>query len=232
MKINGTYTFDAPQDVVWDSLLDPVVLAAVMPGCEKLDKTDDGAYEGMLKIKVGPVQGSFNGKVELDDIDAPNGYTMKVDGRGAPGFVKATSSVSLEGKDDKTEMTYEADARVGGRIASVGQRLIDSSAKAIIKQSLEGLNKVVAARAVAAAGGGEVDSAPDGEAEGGDDSTNGAEPTAPAPKPAIEKPTQADFAKAVAREVAADLVPAKYRIPVIGGVIAVIAGLLWFFFSS
>ncbi len=252
MKINGTYTFDAPQDVVWESLLDPVVLAAVMPGCEKLDKTDDGTYEGVLKIKVGPVQGSFKGKVQLDNIDAPSGYTMNVDGRGAPGFVKATSSVSLEGKGDQTEMSYEADARVGGRIASVGQRLIDSSAKAIIKQSLEGLNKVVVARALAAAGGGDAtdedeaaaasdagagdaaadDGSTSGEAAQGADTPTPAERPAPLPMPEIEKPTQADFAKAVAKEVAADLIPPKYRIPVIGGIIAAIAGLLWFFFSS
>jgi carbon monoxide dehydrogenase subunit G len=210
------------------------VLAAVMPGCEKLDKTGDNTYEGTLKIKVGPVQGLFNGKVELDNIDAPNGYTMKVDGRGTPGFVQATSSVALAAKDDKTEMTYEADARVGGRIASVGQRLIESSAKAIIKQSLEGPNTMGGARAAAERGranesGGVGDGDGDAGAKGSAETEgNSAEP---APLPEIAKPTQADFAKAVAKEVAAGLIPPKYRLPVIGGVLAIIVGVIWFFLS-
>ncbi len=226
MKIDGTYTFDAPRDAVWEALLDPEVLASVMPGCEKLDKTGDNAYEGALKIKVGPVQGLFNGKVKLSDIDAPNGYTMKVDGRGAPGFVQADSTVALAEQGEQTEMTYGADAKVGGRIASVGQRLLDSSAKAIIKQSLEGLNTVVKARVAAQAGQGVVvDGAGDGDTDG--------EADAPAPveAPAYEKPSQADFAKAVAKEVASDLVPKQYRIPLVAGLIAALAAIFWFFFA-
>ena len=151
MKLVGDYRFNAPASEVWKALLDPVVLAAVMPGCEKLELVD-GAYVGDLNIRVGPVQGKFHGKVVLDDVVEEKGYTMTVDGRGAPGFVKAKAAVKLTPEGAETVMVYDADAQVGGRIASVGQRLIDSSARAIIKESLEGLNANVTARANAAEG--------------------------------------------------------------------------------
>jgi carbon monoxide dehydrogenase subunit G len=154
MKLAGEYTFDAPRDQVWKALFDPVILASVMPGCEKLDLVGDNAYEGVLKIKVGPVQGNFDGKIQLGDVDAPNSYSMDIDGRGAPGFVKATAKVFLEDAGGKTLLRYDSDAKIGGRIATVGQRLLDSSAKAITKQSLEGLAAVIQSRA----------STPEGEA--------------------------------------------------------------------
>ena len=182
MKLAGDYKFEAPVDEVWKALLDPVVLAAVMPGCEKLELVD-GAYVGELNIKVGPVQGKFQGKVTLSDVEEEQGYTMTVDGRGAPGFVKAKAAVKLTPVGDETTMEYDADAQVGGRIASVGQRLIDSSAKAIIKESLEGLNANVKARANVAEGQ---------EAE-------------------VIQASQAEFATKVAKEVAKDLVPPPVR---------------------
>jgi carbon monoxide dehydrogenase subunit G len=182
VKFSGEYEFEAPIAEVWKALLDPVVLAAVMPGCEKLELVDD-AYVGELNIKVGPVQGKFQGQVNLSDVEEGKGYTMKVDGRGAPGFVKATASVKLTPEGDATKMEYDADAQVGGRIASVGQRLIDASAKAIIKESLEGLNANVKARANVAEG--EV-------AE-------------------VVQASQAEFATRVAKEVAKDLIPPPVR---------------------
>ncbi len=146
MKLQGDYLFDAPVDEVWKALFDPVVLAAVMPGCEKLDLVD-GAYVGDLNIKVGPVQGKFSGKVDLKDIDEPRSYTMIVDGRGAPGFVKATASVKLEAEGTmQTRIRYDADAQVGGKIASVGERLLEASSRAVTKQSLDGLHANVKLR--------------------------------------------------------------------------------------
>jgi hypothetical protein len=121
--------------------------------------------------------------VNLGDIEEEKGYTMKVDGRGAPGFVRATATVKLTPEGDATKMEYDADAQVGGRIASVGQRLIDASAKAIIKESLEGLNANVRARANVAEG--EV-------AE-------------------VVQASQAKFATKVAKEVAKDLIPPPVR---------------------
>jgi carbon monoxide dehydrogenase subunit G len=181
VKLAGEYRFEAPVAEVWSALLDPVVLAAVMPGCEKLELVDD-TYVGDLNIKVGPVQGMFHGKVNLSDVEAEKGYTMKVDGRGAPGFVNATAAVKLTPEGDETTI-----ARVGGRIASVGQRLIDASAKAIIKESLEGLNANVKARANVAEGE---------EAE-------------------VIQASQAEFATKVAKEVAKDLIPPPVRVALI-----------------
>lgn len=145
MKLEGSYKFDAPLEVVWGSLMDPEVLAATLPGCNKLELVE-GIYEGILNVKVGPVQGCFMGKVKLEDLKERASYTMVVDGRGAPGFMKATADVTLAEEGAKTTMRYDADAKVGGRLASVGQRLLEASAKAIIKQNLESLNEVMMAR--------------------------------------------------------------------------------------
>jgi len=151
VKVAGEYTFDASPQEVWDGLMNPDVLAATMPGCERLELVGQDQYEGELNIKVGPVQGKFKGRIEVENIDAPSSYDMKVDGQGAQGFVRATAHVTIAAAEGRTRMTYEGDAQVGGRIASVGQRLMDSSAKAIIKQSLEGLNARLGAGAAAVA---------------------------------------------------------------------------------
>jgi carbon monoxide dehydrogenase subunit G len=125
-----------------------VILAAVMPGCEKLDLVD-GQYVGEIKVKVGPIQGNFTGKVDLKDKVEPASYTMVVDGRGAPGFVKATAMVKLQPEGEGTRVFYDTDAQVGGKIASVGQRLLEASARAIVAQSLEGLHTNIKVRAAA-----------------------------------------------------------------------------------
>ncbi|MDH5588786.1 MAG: carbon monoxide dehydrogenase subunit G [Gemmatimonadota bacterium] len=197
MKVGGEYTFEGPQQMVWETLLDPTVLASVLPGCEKLELVGEDEYEGALKIKVGPVQGQFMGKVKLEDIQPPDSYTMQVDGRGAPGFVKATGHLKLQADGANTQVTYEGEAQVGGRLASVGQRLMESSAKAIIKQSLDGLNAAVKSRGSAAAAG--VDAPP---------------------PPKVEAPSQAEFAATIAKEVAKDLIPPWLRYA-IGAAVAV-----------
>ena len=199
MKLAGDYKFDAAPADVWKALLDPEVLAAVMPGCEKLELIDD-AYVGELNIKVGPVQGKFQGKVTLADIEEERGYTMTVDGRGQPGFVKAKAAVRLSPEGAETRMEYDADAQVGGRIASVGQRLIDSSARAIIKESLEGLNANVKALAATAEG----------------------------EKVEVIQTDQAEFTKKVAKEVANDLLPSGARTALIVLALVGIGALIYF----
>ena len=153
MKIEGSYPFAAPRDVVWPILLDPEVLANVMPGCEALETVGENQYHGILKIKVGPVQGKFQGDIVLADITSPESCNISVNGKGAPGFVKGSGSLRLEADGDMTTLHYSGDAQVGGRLASVGQRLLDTSANAIIRQSLEGLGQQVQAQMMADASG-------------------------------------------------------------------------------
>lgn len=184
MKIEGDYTFDAPQNLVWDALQDPNVLGSVLPGGQAFEQTADNEYAGMLKVKVGPVQGNFKGKIVLENIVAPTSYTMNVDGKGQPGFVKASGDVVLsENADDpnKTDMSYLGKAQIGGRLASVGQRLMDSSAKAIIRQTLEGLNDYLQAKHEALEVGEDVE--PDD----------------------AEAPSELKFATNVAKDVVSDL---------------------------
>jgi uncharacterized protein len=206
MRVGGTYTFEAPQQTVWDALQDPTVLTSVLPGCERLDEVGEKQYEGDLNIKVGPVQGKFQGKVEMRDLEPPNRFTLSIDGRGGPGFVKATAHVALEAAGEGTLMTYDSDAQVGGRIASVGQRLVDSAAKAIIRQSLDGLHELMKARYAASGAG--------GAASGGDT------PAAPAYTP----PSQTELAAKIAKQVAKDVIPKPV---LIGGAILVVLILLW-----
>lgn len=145
MKLDGDYLFDAPVQEVWDALFDAEVLAAILPGCEKLTR-EDNRYIGELNVKVGPISGKFTGKVDLQEIVEPKRYTMNIDGRGPSGFVKATAKLSLAQEGDRARLTYEADAQIGGKIATVGNRLLEATSRAIAKQALEGLHENVKLR--------------------------------------------------------------------------------------
>lgn len=151
MKLEGAYAFEAPLDTVWQGLFDPEVLARTLPGCDELERQGD-QFAGEINVKMGPVQGKFQGKVDIQDVKDRESYTMVVDGRGPAGFVKATAHIRVSPDGAGTRLEYDSDVQVGGRIASVGQRLIDASSRAIVKQSLEGLHaqlKVLAARSAA-----------------------------------------------------------------------------------
>lgn len=243
MKVAGEYNFDAPLDLVWSALQNPTILASILPGCEKLEQTGENEYVGGLSIKIGPVQGKFNGNVKLENIKPSEGYTMLVDGSGPAGFVKATGSLVLHDQGEKTHINYEGDAQVGGRIASVGQRLVESSAKAIIKQSLDALNNVLKAQATSMPAVAAPPSPPNidpgviARAEAPTESVAAVPATPPAPPdprplpplPKAQAPSQLEFATGVAKEVAKDMIPAQYRTPLIAIVVIVILLLLYFF---
>jgi carbon monoxide dehydrogenase subunit G len=216
MEVSGEYTFDAPQEMVWEALQDPQVLGSVMPGGEGFEEVGENEYAGKMKIKVGPVQGLFKGNIRLRDVVAPESYHMEVDGRGAPGFVNASGRLQLTGDGEKTHMVYEGEARVGGRIASVGQRLLEASARSIIRQSLEGLNEYLQAQMVAEDGG-EATEEPEGEEGGGWARREAASH--------YEPPSQAQVALNVAKDVARDLAPADYDL-VFAALAGVIVGFL------
>ena len=213
MKLEGSYTFEAPRDLVWDALQDPVLLAAIMPGCEGLEPLGEDKYKTTLKIQVGPVQGVFEGSVALRDINKPDSYKMDVDGKGVPGFIKALGSVRLEAQGETTIMHYEGDAHVGGKIASVGQRLLESSAKALTRQSLDGIAVQIKGR---------VD-AQKAQAAAAQAATTAQVPPPQAAAPVVKPPSQTQFALGVAQHFLADAIPPERRPLAIGGGVAVLA---------
>lgn len=146
VDLEGTYTFDAPRDAVWSALMDPQVIAAILPGCRKMEETGQNEYRAVIQIKVGPVQGNFEGTVKLSDIQEPQAYHIAVTGKGAPGFVTGEGDLGLAEQDQKTVMNYKGKATVGGKLAGVGQRVLDSSAKFIINQGLGQLEKQIKLR--------------------------------------------------------------------------------------
>lgn len=220
MKLQGEHTLPASRDEVWEAVMDPAVIQSIMPGCEDLKETGENQFEGTLKIKVGPVQGKFKGSVELSDLNAPESYHLHIKGKGAPGFVDGQGTMRLEATSDATTtLHYEIDAKVGGRIASVGQRLLDSSARVIARQSLEGLAAQIEHR-----------NQPEPEADADSEAAEEDAESRPRPRQAPEQPSQAKFAVDFAKGLVEELVPEEQRPKAIAiGVGLVLAVFLLFF---
>jgi len=153
VKLEGEHRFAVEREALWEALLDPTLLARVLPGCEPLVADGENRWKAAMALAVGPVKGKFAGALELSDLDPPRGYAMKVDGSGPAGFLRGAGTIALEEAEGGTLLRYALDAQVGGRIASVGQRLVESSARALAKQGLEGLERELAARATPAPAG-------------------------------------------------------------------------------
>ena len=148
MNLNGSFTFVGPRATVWDLLQDPVVLAKALPGTERLALTGDDRYEGVMKVSVGPVTAAkFDVVVTLTDKVPPHTFAMQIDGKGAVGFTRGTAQVALEEQPDgNTLMNYSSEVQVGGRIAGVGQRLLESVGKMMMKQALDALARELRTR--------------------------------------------------------------------------------------
>jgi hypothetical protein len=132
MTMSGEVQLPAAREVVWEKLNDPAVLKACIPGCEQLDKTSDNSFEAVATVKIGPVKAKFKGKVTLSDIDPPNGYKISGQGEGGvAGFAKGGAVVKLTPKDGGTLLAYDVDAQIGGKLAQLGQRLVNGAAKKI-----------------------------------------------------------------------------------------------------
>jgi carbon monoxide dehydrogenase subunit G len=130
MDMTGEYRIAAPRDAVWRALNDPEVLKQSISGCEELVKVSDTELTAKVHAKVGPVSARFAGKVTLSDIDPPNGYTIAGEGQGGvAGFAKGGAKVRLVDDGGQTLLRYEANAQVGGKLAQIGSRLIDSTAR-------------------------------------------------------------------------------------------------------
>ncbi len=130
MTMNGEVQLPANRDKVWAMLNDPEMLKTCIPGCEQLDKNSDTEFQAVASLKVGPVKASWKGKVRLLDLDPPNSYRISGEGEGGvAGFAKGNAKVSLSDKDGGTLLSYNVEAQIGGKLAQLGQRLINSAAK-------------------------------------------------------------------------------------------------------
>jgi carbon monoxide dehydrogenase subunit G len=166
VKLEGEYTFDGPLEEVWEMLRDPEVLATALPGTKSLDQVSENEYEGEMDIRVGPVGGAFSGRVVVSNEQPPDSCTLTVEGKGQPGFVKGSGDIHLTAQEgDTTLMRYEGDLQIGGRLASVGQRMLDTASKSMVNQGLETINAALGARLAAKLEGEEIDFQPPSEAE-------------------------------------------------------------------
>lgn len=149
MDMTGERRIPAPREVVWNKLNDPEVLKASIPGCESLERVSENEMKATASVKIGPISARFNGKVQLSDIDAPNGYTINGEGQGGvAGFAKGGAKVRLdEAEAASTLLRYEVHAQVGGKMAQLGARLIDATAKQMADQFFERFSNQVAAPA-------------------------------------------------------------------------------------
>jgi hypothetical protein len=130
MEMTGEYRIPAPRQRVWEALNDPAILKACIPGCRQLEKVSDTDFTAIVATKVGPVSATFRGSVNLSDLDPPNGYTLTGQGQGgAAGFARMGARVSLKQDSDDTLLAYAAQADIGGKLASVGSRLVQTVAR-------------------------------------------------------------------------------------------------------
>jgi carbon monoxide dehydrogenase subunit G len=196
MKLEGEYTFDGPKKEVWKLIRDPEVLSSALPGTQSMEQVSENEYQGVMNIRVGPVVGEFFGKVIVSNEVPPDSCTLTVEGKGKPGFVNGSGDVHLiEQSADKTLMKYTGEVQIGGRLASVGQRMIETASKSIISQGLTTMNQALLARVDAQASGKEVEYTP---------------------------PTETQFAASVAKEMTAGIFSSNRLIWIVIGVLVVL----------
>lgn len=182
MEMSGEYRIPAPRQTVWDALNDPEVLKEAITGCEELERNDEGGFTAKVRAKVGPVNARFAGKVTIVDPDPPNSYRIEGEGTGgAAGFAKGGANVALAEDGGETVLTYEANASVGGKLAQIGSRLIDGTAKKMADEFFAKFTEIVSEKA----GGRPADEEPKAEmpAAAAGAEAAAAEANAPAEKP-------------------------------------------------
>jgi len=145
MDMSGDRLIAAPRARVWDALNDPEILKACIPGCETIEKLSDTELTAVVAVKLGPISARFNGKVQLSDLDPPAGYTISGEGQGGvAGFAKGGAKVGLAEEGEATRLTYAVNAQVGGKMAQLGGRLIDSTAKSYAETFFTRFSELVA----------------------------------------------------------------------------------------
>lgn len=200
MKIEGTHVFNGPREDVWEMFYDPNVLASALPGAQKMEMVNEDEYKFDMNVRVGPVSGAFSGEIQLENVVKPDSLTLKGGGKGAPGFVNGVGNIKFKEQEDGTTlMEYEGEVNIGGALASVGQRMIDSVAKSMIRTGFETLDKALAVRLAAKESGEAVAD--------------------------FNSPTEAQFAKEVAKDMvkmenlSAETKLILYIVPVIAAII-------------
>jgi hypothetical protein len=147
MELIGEHSFNVPREKVWEFLLDPEVLKASLPGCEKLEEVGEDEYVATMKIGISFIRGTFSGKVKITDKNEPESYKMAVEGSGPQGQVSGVGTLELVDQGASTLVKYRGDANVRGSLARVGARMIQPAAKTIVGQFFERMEKEAAARA-------------------------------------------------------------------------------------
>jgi uncharacterized protein len=147
VELSGEHKFNVPRQQVWNFMLDPDVLKACLPGCEKLEAIGEDEYAATMKIGISFIRGTFTGKVKITDKDEPNNYKMAVEGSGPQGQVAGVGTLALEDTDDGgTLVKYTGDANVRGSLARVGARMIQPAAKTIVGQFFDKMEQEAVAR--------------------------------------------------------------------------------------
>lgn len=145
MDMHGEERIEASRETVWAALNDPEVLLRCIPGCQKLDRTGENELSATVKLKIGPVSATFNGVVVLGNINPLHSYTISGEGKGGvAGFAKGSADVTLRGDGEATVLVYGVKAQVGGKLAQLGARLIDSTSKKLARQFFTRFSEVVA----------------------------------------------------------------------------------------
>lgn len=134
MKIEGHYKFNAPRQRIWDLLLDPKIMAQCIPGCDAMNEVAPDRYETVMKVGVASVKGTYKGKVTIKDKQPPAHYVLSGEGSGGPGFMQGDVVIDLEETDGQTTLQYSTEPKIGGLIASVGQRMLSGVAKMMADQ--------------------------------------------------------------------------------------------------
>jgi uncharacterized protein len=141
VNLDGSAVLSAAPEQVWSVITDPAVLARTIPGCESLQQVGEDSYTMVVSAGVGAIRGRYAGEVRLSDLTFPSSYVMHASGSGGPGSVRATVQINLAPSGDGTELTYSADAVVGGAVAGVGQRMITGVAKKMAGQFFSAVDK-------------------------------------------------------------------------------------------
>ena len=148
MKLTGSYQINANKQKVWEALNDPEILKQAIPGCEEFKKNSDTKFTATATNKIGPFNASFTGDIELTDLNPPNSYKIIGSGNSPVGFASGEAEVKLESVNDSTKLVYIVEANVGGKIAQVGSRLIDITAKKIADIFFKKFSELISAKPV------------------------------------------------------------------------------------